>query len=339
MPQIAVRPLAQLCRRLSTSLGAGIEMRSIWEREAQRGVPRQRNQAELIGARIRQGETLAAALRAGNGYYPPLVCEMVDVGEQSGHLDAVLLHLADYYDQVHEARRSFLRKISWPVFQLVIGIGIVAFLILILGMLGSKADVLGLGLGTGASLALYFLGIFCMFGCAALMVVAIRQNWLGDLPLRIASSVPVLSSVVKNTALSRFSMSLGMALDAGMDVRQAVRLSLSSTQSPLFIDAGGQLADQVQAGNQLHDALRATALFPDEYLEMFETGELTGQLPEVLSQLANDYQQRSQGALKTLVAVTSVLIWVMIGALLIFVIIRLFITLYISPIRDALEPL
>lgn len=337
MARISSRSLAQLCRRTGEALRAGLDVRGVWDKETQRGTPRQRLCMQQVRQQVGHGDSVAEAMRGCNGFFPPLVCEMVDVGEQSGHLDEILLQLADYYEHVLEVRRGFLGSIAWPVLQLGMGVVIVAFLILILGMLGSEVDVLGLGLGTGLSLLVYFLGIFGFAGMIAVAVVAVQRQWLGEMPLTVAMSIPVLSGAVQSAALSRFSMSLGMALDAGMDVLRAVQLSLASTQNPQFLSEGKELERRIRSGDELHQALRDSGVFPDPYLEMFETGEASGQLPEVLARLSLEYRQRFQTSLKALVVAVSILIWIMITALLIFVIIRLFITLYLSPIREALE--
>ena len=122
-----------------------------------------------------------------------------------------------------------------------------------------------------------------------------------------------------------------------MDVSRAIEMALSCTQNPLFTSHTKQLQQQIQSGRELHAALHDTAAFPDEYLEQFENGELSGQLPEVLSRLSLDYRDRAQRSTKVVVAALSIAVWVGIAALLVFVIIRLFITLYLGPINEALE--
>lgn len=337
MARIATKSLAQLCRRMSTSLRAGVDVRTAWQQESHRGSPQQRLQAQEISRRVADGETVANAMRDCNGFFPPLTCDMADVGEQSGHLDELLLQLADYYEHVLELRRSFLQRIAWPILQLVMGVMIVALLILILGVVGAKIDVLGLGLSTGMSLFVYFLGVFGFAGGVALVVMAVQRGWLGGAPLRAAMAVPILGRAIQNSALSRFSMALGMAMETGMDVGRALQMALSCTQNPYYTSHAESLRGQVQSGRELHVALRDTAAFPDEYLDQFESGELSGQLPEVLSRLSFEYRDRAQLSLKVVVTTLSIAIWMGIAALLVFVIIRLFITLYLGPINEALE--
>lgn len=337
MARIATKSLAQLCRRLSTSLRAGVDVRAVWQQESQRGSPQQRSQAKEISRRVADGEAVAVAMRDCDGFFPPLSCDMVDVGEQSGHLDAVLLQLAEYYEHVVDLRRGFLQRIAWPILQLVLGVMIVALLILILGVIGAKVDVLGLGLSTALSLFVYFLGVFGFAGTVVLVIVAVQRGWFGGMPLRVAMSVPILGRAIQNSALSRFSMALGMALESGMDVGRALQMALSCTQNPLYLSHTEPLREQVRSGRELHVALRETEAFPDEYLDQFESGELSGQLPEVLSRLSLEYRDRAQLSLKVVVTALSIAVWVSIAALLVFVIIRLFITFYLGPINEALE--
>lgn len=338
MARISTRSLAQLCRRMSTALRAGIDVRNVWQQESQRGSAQQRSKAQQISRQVSDGATVAEAMRACDGFFPPLACDMIDVGEQSGHLDAVLLQLAEYYEHVGELRQSFLHRIAWPVVQLVMAVLIIAFLILTLGIIGSQTDVLGLGLSTSMSLVVYFLGIFGSAAAVALVVVAVQRGWFGGMPLRLAMSVPVLGRAIQNLALSRFSMALGMAMETGMDVDRAFQMALSCTQNPYFTRHGDRFRQQIQSGEELHTTLRSSGAFPDEYLEQFESGELSGQLPEVMTRLSLEYRDRAQLSLKVVVTTISVAIWMGVAGLLIFVILRLFITLYLGPIHDALEP-
>lgn len=324
---------------MSIALRAGVDVRTVWQQESQRGSAQQRLRADEIRRQVDQGESVAAAMRSCRGYFPALACDMVDVGEESGHLDAVLLQLAEYYEYVVDLRRSFLYQIAWPCVQLGMAILIVALLIVVLGVIGSQTDVLGLGLSTGTSLIVFLLGVFGFAGAVALAVIAMLKGWLGRAPLRFAMSVPVLGRALQNLALSRLSMALAMAMESGMDVKRAVEMALSCTQNPRFTSHAERLQREIESGRELHAAIRGTAAFPDEYLDQFESGEVSGQLPEVLMRLSLDYRDRARVSLKALVYAISVGIWIGVAALLVFVIIRLFLTLYLGPIREALEPI
>ena len=106
-PQIGLKPIGDLCRRQSTSLQAGIDARSAWSHEADysRGLLRQHVLA--VRDAVHRGESVSAALAATGDYFPPLVHELVSVGELSGNLDAIFGQLADHYENQLTLRRNF----------------------------------------------------------------------------------------------------------------------------------------------------------------------------------------------------------------------------------------
>ena len=102
-----------LCRRLSTVLGAGIDLRTTWQRESERATGHvARDHFAAIREDVARGESLADALAARGAYFPAIFREMVDVGEQTGHLSEVFAQLADHYEGQDRMRRTFLAAIT-----------------------------------------------------------------------------------------------------------------------------------------------------------------------------------------------------------------------------------
>jgi type IV pilus assembly protein PilC len=114
MSRISLSSLSRLCRRVGTSIEAGVDVRTVWGGEATRARGEAATQLNVIKDQVADGHTVAEAMRATKGYFPPLVCEMVEAGEFSGRLGEVFHQLADHYDNLLRLRRSFLAGIWWP---------------------------------------------------------------------------------------------------------------------------------------------------------------------------------------------------------------------------------
>ena len=167
-PQIGTGLLIGLCRRMSTSLEAGIDARTAWAREAQRATGFLKSRLLDISDAVNQGHSLTDALATTGGYFPSIFREMAAVGEQTGHLDAVFAQLAEHYQSQVTMRRSFLAVIAWPVIELFLSLGVIGLAIWLPSAMGLKVDLLGFGL-TGSR----GLGIYVMF--LAMVTVSI---WL-----------------------------------------------------------------------------------------------------------------------------------------------------------------
>src|SRR4051812_30726996 len=97
-PRLGLKPLAQLSRRLSTSLEAGLDARKVWQREAERAHGVRRAKFQQVSTLLAAGESTADALATTGKYFPETFRELSNVGEQAGRLSEVYRQLADHYD-------------------------------------------------------------------------------------------------------------------------------------------------------------------------------------------------------------------------------------------------
>ena len=106
-PQIGIKPLEGLCRRAGTALEAGIDVRTVWKREAERATGHLQGRLLDISDSVNRGQSLAEAFKPTADYFPPILHEMVAVGEQTGHLDTIFAQLANHYQTQLKMRRTF----------------------------------------------------------------------------------------------------------------------------------------------------------------------------------------------------------------------------------------
>ena len=336
MATMGMRRLAQVCRRMGTSLHAGVDVRTVWRTESQRGPMRERERMKRILDQVSTGHSVVDALRDVGGLFPPLALEMIDVGERTGKLDAVFVRLADHYDHMLKMRRGFLQGISWPMIELCLGIGIVGLMILILGVL-TDGQMGVFGLSGVSGLITYLFIVALMAGCFVLVVLAFTRGWFGTAPMALFIRVPVAGTCVRTMALSRFAWSLAMALNSGIDARRSMKLALRSTDNIYFTSHGDQIDEAIVRGEAFHESLAITGAFPDEFVDALETAELAGTQTESLERLSDEYRQRSESAMQALTIAATVLITMTVLGVGGFLIIYLVYTLYITPINDALQ--
>ena len=338
-PRIRIKPLAGLCRRLATVLGAGIDLRTAWKREADRVSGRvARGRFGEVGQAIAQGDGLAEALSATDDYFPPLFCELVDVGEQTGHLSEVLAQLADHYQDQVQLRRTFLAAIAWPAVQLSLAVVIVGFLIWIMGPLGERADMnldpSGIGLVGTSGLLIYWAVVTAIAISVGILIRAAGRGALWTRPIqRAALRVPLLGSALQTIALARLAWSLNLTMQTGMEVRRAMRLCLRSTRNARYVDLIEPIDAEIEQGNSIHDAFLATGVFPDEFLDTLAVGEQSGQIAESMAALSQQYQARAKTALATLTMLAGFAVWGVVAMILILLIFRTF-SFYVGIIQE-----
>lgn len=343
--RVGKRQLAALCRRLATSLEAGLDIRKIMAREADgRGSPALRRRLAEVDRQVSRGVSLKEAVAETGDYFPPLFREMLAVGEATGKQAEIFRHLADHYDHQLAVRRVFLIALAWPALQLTFTIGIIGVLIWALGAIASytnskPTDVLGFGLHGTRGLAKYFAFLGTLAGLGLLIWQAIRQGWLwGRVIERILLRVPLLGGALRTLALERLAWSLHLTLDTAMETRQAIDLALRSTQNGVFRDASPDITREVASGRTLTEAFERTHVFPDDFLEALEIGERAGRIPESLGHLAQQYQDKGRLAIRALSALGWVFTFMAIAGIIIALIFKLAF-FYVGTINEFAKPI
>jgi len=173
-PRAATKPMTELLRRIGLSLEAGIDIRKVLANESARTTGPMRSRVLDMSDAVSRGSPLAEAMARTGEYFPQLVRELVNIGEQTGHLPEVLRQLVVHYEQQQALRRSFTSTIAWPMIQLGMSLAVIGFLIwfsgVIRGMTGNPTDLLGLGLTGNFGLIIYV--VFLQFSAASMRLIA-----------------------------------------------------------------------------------------------------------------------------------------------------------------------
>ena len=342
-PRIRLKPLAQLCHRLATATRAGIEDRKIWRDEAQRGSRAQRAKVALIREEIASGTSLAEAVSATGNFFPPLFRQLLEVGETSGQLGRTYTRLAEHYERTLAARRAFWGRLAWPMMQLGMALAIVGLLIWIMGVLpintgpkGPQIDMLGFGLIGTRGLIIYANVLIVIAIGVLLTIEAARRGVLWTRRLqRFALRIPVIGAALKTLALARFTWALQLVLDTPMDLRRALPLALETSGNDHYARHAPEVAQRIQAGQDIHTALSATGVFPSDLLDNIAVGEESGRLVEAMERQSAEYQQRAAMAISLLAQVAGYAVWLLVAGFIIMMIFRLF-SFYTQQINNLL---
>lgn len=330
-----------MCHRLATATGAGLEDRRIWRSEAERGGRAQQRKLAPVADRLAGGGTLPEALKASGDYLPPLFHQMATVGEMSGQLDRTYQQLAKHYDGANKARREFLGRLAWPMFQLGMAVIVVGILIWVAGLLpinrgagGTQVDLLGFGLVGNRGLLLY-INFLILAGIVVLLLIeASRRGMLWAKWLERASlAIPVVGGALQTLALARFTWAAQLVFDTPMDLRRALPLALDATGNDYYARHGPAVAARIEQGVDVATALSETGVFPGQLIDSVAVGETSGMLAETMRREAHEYQQRGAAAMSLLAQIFGYLIWLLVAGLIIMLIFRLA-TFYVDTLQS-----
>jgi type IV pilus assembly protein PilC len=340
-PRIGTKSLAMLCRRMAMSLGAGVDARTVWAREAGnvRGLGRSRFAG--ISEEVARGTTISEAIDHTGQYFPEFFRRLVKVGEQSGHLPEVFRQLAEHYEHQIRLRRNLLISLTWPAMELVLALGVVGLLIFLMGAIPqlrkANVDILGFGLRGTSGLLTYLAILGAIAAGLALVYRATVRGMLWVAPVqRGLRWVPRLGKALETFAMARLAWAMHVTLNSGMDLRNAMQLSLASTENVLYTRHTDQVLRSIRAGREIHEALAETGAFPLHFIDAVQVGEESGQLVESMGHLSTQYQHEARSAMNTITILMGVLVTGLIAAVIIFLIFRVF-SFYTGVLDDALH--
>ncbi len=326
---------------MAMSSRAGVDVRTVWAREAKaaRGVGRRHFSA--VSDEVDSGGPISDGLKTTGEYFPDFFRQLVHVGESTGHLPEVYRQLAEHYEHQLKLRRSFLSALTWPLIELTIALAVVGLVIWLMGAIpalkNNKTDIFGFGL-TGTSGLMTYLTFLAMVAAAGFFVYRATVRgvlWVAPVQ-RAIMRIPRLGRALETLAMARLAWAMHVTLNSGMDLRPAMQMSLRSTRNALYTQHIDRVLRAIRAGQEIHEALGETKAFPVHFLDAVRVGEESGQLVESIESLSAQYQDEAKLAMDTLTTLLGVAVTGLIGGIIIFLIFRAA-SFYIGVINDAVK--
>lgn len=257
-----------------------------------------------------RGEAVSTAL-AATGLFPPDHLRLLAIAERSGHLDAMLLELAEFTEELVALRRMILSGLALPAVYLAITAFIGPLPALLAG--GSTGSYLTSSVGFLACVGLVIGGGIFAFNRAP-----------GTLLDRLLRPLPLVGATWVELDYWRLTRNLAMLSRTSLGVIESVRLCAETCHSPRLATALRRAADEAEArGAPLSPALRASGEFPAELIALWQTGEHTGSLDDTFRRLAKLFGERCQNRLRELARWTPRVAYLAIVIYMAFQILRL----------------
>lgn len=337
--RIPLKPLAVSCRSLSTMLHSGVPVVKAFDTAARKARDaRMRSVFRHVTMQLSAGDDISTAMRAHGNYFPDLMLDMIAIAEQTGSLPEVLEALANHYENNVRLRREFLALITFPVIQFAAAVFVIAGLIFVLGILpGEPLDVLGFGLVGPAGAVKWLAGWAILLASLFVLYKLITTSLQGkSIVHSVLMNVPVIGKCMRDFAIARFAWAFHLTQSAGMPVDESLEASLRATANGAFIAASHYIIQDVMEGETLTDALTNCDLFPDEFLQIVDTAETSGTVPEALDRLSPQFEDQARRSLRGLAIAAGWLIWCGVAAFIIFLIFRI-VLWYVGLINDAAQ--
>lgn len=321
--RIRPKDVSGVTRLMSTLLCAGVTLpEALTALTDQVESTRFKNVLSDISSKVNEGSSLADAMAAHPKVFDKLYINMVRAGEASGSLETVLIRIADFMDQQEELRGKVTTAMFYPVAMAVVGIGVVA--LLMVKVVPSISEIFA---GQGAELpfttraliglsdfvtAFWWLIIAVGIG-AAYGFRAFRNSPKGrKLTDQLILKTPVIGTLARKIAIARFARTLATMLASGVQLLQALDIVRTLLGNVILEEVLTKARDEIREGAGIAPALKRSGQFPPLVTHMIAVGERSGQLEQMLTDLADAYDREASSAITR---ATSVLEPVMIVAM------------------------
>jgi len=287
---------------------------------------------------VRKGVALSAALEEQPRLFSKLYVSMVRVGEEAGVLPKVMADLADLLEHEDEVRGEVLSAIAYPVFVLGFGVFTVVILLTVVlprlfGMLQEMLSILPLPtlilLKVSGILNRHWLWILLaiagMIGGMRWFLHSPRGAEIWD---RTKLRLPVMGSVLRAAALSRFARTLGTLVKSGVSLLPALKIVENTIGNLVLAKVVAQVAEETRGGDSLAGPLRKLGVFPRTVVQMISVGEETGKLDEMLLKVADIEERHMRARTKTLISLLAPALILVVGALVGFMVIALLLPIF-----------
>jgi MSHA biogenesis protein MshG len=284
------------------------------------------------------GRDLSTAMRRHPKVFGPFYVSMVRVGELTGALEEIFLRLFHHLEFEREIKNQVAQALRYPIF--VIGVMGAAVVIVNIFVIPAFARIFASFKAELPLMTRVLLGFSdfmvsywpALLGIVAGAYVAFRV-WVGT-PAgryswdRMKFRIPIAGKIVLKATLARFARSLSIALKSGVPIVQALSVVEQVVDNAYVGQRIGQIRDGVERGESLLRTAVTTGVFTPVVLQMIAVGEESGELDDLLREVAEMYQREVEYELKTLSSQIEPILIVLLGVLVLILALGVFLPMW-----------
>lgn len=294
--------LHMFCRQMYSLLHAGIPLATSVIRLAETAQDKKLAHAlNQIFQTLNKGSSLQVALGQFPNIFSDFFINLVVVGESTGNLDRIFLHLAEYLELEVDISKKIKTALRYPI--MVLSAIFIALIIINVFVIPSFAQLYSsfhgkLPLATRILMATSNFIIhywYVLIGVGTVMILSIRayvKSEKGALVWgRLQLKIPVIGWLIHRILLARFARLLALVLRAGITATEGIQMVGASTGNVYVAQKIKNVTDLIVRGNTISAAIAKTELFPPLIIQMIILGEESGTIDHLLEEVAEYYQR------------------------------------------------
>jgi len=321
---IKMRDIVIFTRQFSTMINAGlplVQALDILAKQTENKVLSDVTRAVVFD--VESGHTVADALAKHPTAFSDLYVNMVAAGEAGGILDTILMRLATFMEKNDALVRKVKGAMIYPgVIMSVAGFAILVLLIFVIPVFEEMFASVGMPLPVPTRIVIamsrflktYWWLLGAGIAAAGFLVKRYYATQSGKLVIdRILLHFPVLGDVLRKSAVSRFTRTLGTLISSGVSILDGLEITAKTAGNRVIQDAIMQSRASIAGGDTIAAPLQKSAVFPAMVISMIAVGEQTGGLDEMLTKIADFYDEEVDAAVGGLLSLLEPIMIVFLG--------------------------
>lgn len=253
------------------------------------------------------GESFSNAIEKQSPAFPKLLCNMVKTAEMTGSLPEVLDDMADYYTEAEESRRQMITAMTYPSIVFVFAIGVMVFIMIyvvprfvdIYDTMDTEVPLITkVVLAISSSLQhfwyLYILGVALFIG----IIIFLYKKFVG-FKTRVQwllMHMPVFKNVIIYNEVTMFTKTFGQLLQHNVPITDSMEILNKITNNEIYKMLILDTITNLAKGGKISESFKGHWAFPIPAYEMIVTGEMTGELAEMMHKVSIYYQDLHKNA-------------------------------------------
>jgi len=327
-------------RQLATLIDAGLPLlRGLTVLAKQERDPVLKRTINMLADSVQGGNTFSESLAQHPKVFNKLYINMVKAGELGGVLELVLNRLAEFQEKAQKIANKVKSAMAYPMIVLVIAVLIMWFLLVFIvpqfekifkDMLGDKPlpAMTEIVIAISRTVQNNFLVIVGTLFAVFVGYKLFSRSAFGRVLLdRVKLKVPLLGDLLRKSAISRFTRTLGTLVESGVPILQALNITKDTAGNAVISDAILDVHDAVKEGESIVAPLEASGVFPPLVISMIDVGEETGQLPNMLLKVADVFDDEVDNSVAGLTSMLEPIMIVFLALVVGSIVIALFMPL------------
>jgi type IV pilus assembly protein PilC len=336
---VSRKDVAVFTRQFSVMIDAGLPLVQCLEILSNQQ-PNKIFQAVLTEIRsdVESGATLADSMRKHPKVFDALYCNMVAAGEAGGILDTILQRLSQYIEKIVKLKAAVRGALIYPVAVLVIACVVVwVILTFVIPVFGDLFTGLGaeLPLPTRIVIGLSNFLRTWWWLLAGMMVgagIGLKQYYKTQRGKFVVDGlmlkVPVIGMLLRKIAVARFCRTLGTLTSSGVPILDGLDITARTSGNAVIEQAILRVREAVEQGRTISEPLKESKVFPDMVVQMIAVGEQTGALDQMLSKIADFYEDEVDEATANLLSLLEPVMIVFLGTVIGGIVISMYLPMF-----------